>query len=103
MTGNVFLLATDPHNLCRDVIHSRHSGLKLRVFCLDEEPFHPDSSEIQLYGLGGGSMFAFESVDVTSEKAKEIVEAVQWYADYIQCPELAISAEDPRPGRDIAI
>ncbi len=103
MSSNVYLLATDPHNPCRDVIHSRQSGLRLKVFCLDDEPFHPDSTEIQLYGRGGGSMFAFESIDVTSEKAQEIVGAIQWYASYIRCPELAISADDPRPGRDIAI
>ena len=103
MARNVFLLATDPNNPCRDVIHARGNGLKLRVFCLDTETFHPDSNEIQLYGSGGGRTYAFESIGIASDDVPDIVAAIQWYADYISCPELDIMADDPRPSRGIAI
>jgi hypothetical protein len=85
------------------MIHARASGMKLRVFCLDTEPFDPDGNEIQLYGRGGGNMYAFESVDITLDTALEIVDAILWYASYIECPELSVTAEDPRPLREIAI
>jgi len=103
MKHNVFLLATDPKNPCRDVIYARDTSLKLRVFCLDNEPFHPDMNEIQLYGKAHNKLYAFESIDVTSDDALDIVEAIQWYAGYIKCPEMNIVADDPRPGRNIAI
>ena len=103
MNRNVFLLATDPNNPCRDVIHSRDTGLKLRVFCLDKESFHPHSGEIQLYGSGDGKLFAFETISVTSEDALDVMEAIQWYADYVGCPEMEILPDDPRPGQNIAM
>ncbi|MGZ3750625.1 MAG: hypothetical protein ACXVB0_10190 [Mucilaginibacter sp.] len=103
MNHNVYLLATDPNNPCRDVIHSRDSDLKVRVFCLDKETFQRDANEIQLFGYGNDSLFAFETVGIESDAALDIVEAIQWYADYIDCPEMEILPDDPRQGDDIAI
>ena len=103
MNHNVYLLATDPNNPCRDVIHSRDTELRVRVFCLDKETFHPDSSEIQLYGYGDNGLFAFETVGVDSEDALDIVEAIQWYAQYIKSPDMEILPEDPRLGKNIAM
>jgi len=103
MEYNVYLLATDPNNPCRDVIHTRDSDLKLRVFCLDKEPFYPDGNEIQLYGSAGGKLFAFETIGIASDDALDIVEAIQWYAGYIDCPEMDIVPDDPRADREAAL
>ncbi|HZX57205.1 MAG TPA: hypothetical protein VFE54_00710 [Mucilaginibacter sp.] len=103
MNHNVFLLATDPSDPCRDVIHARDTGLKLRVFCLDHEPFHPQRSEIQLYGSANGKWFAFETIGVTSDEALDVVEAIRWYAGYIDCPEMDIVPDDPRLDKDLAM
>lgn len=104
MSENVYLLATDPHNLCRDVIHSRDTDLKVRVFCLDKEAFYRDSSEIQLYGYPNNKeLFAFETVGIASDDALDIVEAIQWYAKYIGYPDMEILAEDPRLGKDAVV
>jgi hypothetical protein len=103
MNHNVFLLATDPNNPCRDVIHSRDTDLKVRVFCLDKEAFHPDSAELQLYGYADNSLYAFETLGIESDDALDIVEAIQWYADYIEFPEMEILPEDPRLGKTIAL
>jgi hypothetical protein len=103
MRHNVFLLATDPVEPGRDVIHARDSGLKLRVHCLDDEPFHPNSNEIQLYGKAGGKTYAFETISIASDDALDIVEAIQWYAEYIHCPDMDIAPDDPRTGKEIAI
>jgi hypothetical protein len=103
MSHNVFLLATDPNNPCRDVIHARDTGLKLRVFCLNEEAYHPDSNEIQLYGNTGDKFYAFETINIASDDALDIVDAIQWYAGYIECPDMDIVPDDPRLGREIAM
>jgi hypothetical protein len=103
MDYNVYLLATDPKNACRDIIHSRDTSLKIRVVCLDEDRFQPNSSEIQLYGYANSKLYAFETINITPEDALDVVGAIQWYADYIEYPEMEILPDDPRPGQHIAM
>ena len=97
MDYNIYLLATDPNNACRDVIHSRDTNLKIRVFCLSEEEFTPNNSEIQLYGYAHNKLYAFETINITGEDALDVVGAIQWYADYIEYPDMEILPDDPRP------
>ncbi|HVW98391.1 MAG TPA: hypothetical protein VHA56_20660 [Mucilaginibacter sp.] len=103
MDYNVYLLATDPKNPCRDVIYSRDTRLKIRVFCLNDEPFNPDSNEIQLYGYAQKKLFAFETINISAEDALDVVSAIRWYADYIDFPDMEILPDDPRRDRNIAI
>jgi len=103
MDHNVYLLATDPKNPCRDVIHSRDTGLKIRVFCLSDEKFSPHESEIQLYGYANDKLYAFETINIAAEDALDVVGAIQWYADYVGEPEMEILPEDPRAGQEIAM
>jgi len=103
MDHKVYLLATDPKNPCRDVIHSRDSRLKVKVFCLDDERFSPDANEVQLYGYANGKLYAFETINVDAEDALDLVDALQWYADYINDPDMEILPEDPRPNQNIAM
>jgi len=103
MDYNIYLLATDPKNPCRDVIHSRDTRLKVRIFCLDEEGFSPDANEIQLYGYANSKLYAFETINIVADDALDLVGAIQWYADYVDDPEMEILPEDPRPGDNIAM
>ena len=103
MDYNVYLLATDPKNPCRDVIHSRDTSLKIRVYCLNEESFTADSNEIQLFGYANSKLYAFETINIIAEDALDVVGAIQWYAEYIDFPEMEILPDDPRPGQHIAI
>jgi hypothetical protein len=103
MDHNVYLLATDPKNACRDVIHSRDTALKIRVFCLSDEKFSANDNEIQLYGYAYSKLYAFETINIVGEDALDVVGAIQWYADYIGVPDMEILPDDPRPGHDIAM
>lgn len=103
MDYNVYLLATDPKDPCRDVIHSRDTSLKIRVYCLNYDRFSPNENEIQLYGYAHEKLYAFETINIASEDALDVVGAIQWYADYIEFPEMEILPEDPRPGHEIAM
>jgi hypothetical protein len=77
--------------------------LKVRVFCLDKERFNPDNNELQLYGYADNQLFAFETIDVVPEDAIDLVDAIKWYANYIQHPAMEILPEDPRPGQHVAM
>lgn len=103
MDHNVYLLATDPRNPCRDVIHSRDTALKVNVFCIDEEEFNPDAAEIQLYAYANKKLYAFETINVTPDDALDVIDAIQWYAGYIDFPEMEILPEDPRMDQDVAM
>ena len=103
MDYNVYLLATDPKDPCRDVIHSRDTALKIRVYCLNHDRFSPNEAEIQLYGYAHEKLYAFETINISSEDALDVVGAIQWYADYIDYSEMEILPEDPRPGHNIAM
>jgi hypothetical protein len=103
MDYNVYLLATDPNNPCRDIIHSRDTNLKIRVFCLDNEQFSADANEIQLYGYADSKLYAFETINIAADDALDVVGAIQWYADYIEFPDMEILPDDPRAGQNIAM
>ena len=103
MDGNIYLLATDPKNSCRDVIHSRDTSLKIRVYCLEDESFDPGENEIQLYGYAGKELYAFETIDIKADDALDVVSAIRWYAAYIQHPEMEILPDDPRASETIAV
>lgn len=96
MNHNVYLLVKDPKDACRDIIRSRDTDLKIRVYCLNEVEFKPDPEEIQLYADDRGNPLAFETVSVTAEDALDMASAIQWYAKYIGYPEMEILPEDPR-------
>jgi hypothetical protein len=103
MAYNVYLLATDPNNPCRDIIYSRDTHLKIRVFCPVIEPFSPNMDELQLYGYAGGKLYAFETMNIIAEDALDVVGAIQWYAEYIKFPDMEILPDDPRQDKPIAV
>ena len=103
MDYNVYLLATDPKNACRDVIHSRDTNLKIRVYCLDDDRFVPDNGEIQLYGYAGKKLYAFETINIHAEDAIDVLSAIRWYAEYIDFPAMEVLPDDPRQGKHVAV
>lgn len=103
MEHNVFLLATDPNDPCRDVIHSRDTTLKVKVYCVTDENFTPDANEIQLFGYARKKLYAFETINITPDDALDVISAIQWYAEYIKFPDMEILPEDPRMGHSVAI
>jgi len=73
--------------------------LKVNVICIDEERFLANGNEIQLYGYANGKLYAFETINVTPDDALDVIDAIQWYAEYIEYPDMEILPEDPRIGK----
>lgn len=103
MDHNVYLLATDPNDPCRDVIHSRDTTLKVKVYCVTEENFTADPNEIQLFGYAHRKLYAFETINITPDDALDVISAIQWYAEYIDFPNMEILPDDPRMGHSVAM
>jgi hypothetical protein len=97
MKSDIFLLAKDTENICRDMIFHRDGTLRVCVYCLDEEPFEPNQNELQFYGDNNGELLAFETRGYNMEEPGLIIQSIRWYANYIGNPEMEILAEDPRP------
>lgn len=97
---DVFLLAKDPANKCRDIVYHRGSKLKIYVYCLNESLFTPNPDELQFYGDNNGEILAFETWQYETDDPGLIIEAIRWYARYIDNPGLEILADDPRSAHE---
>ena len=96
MNGNVYMLLTGTGRLSVDVIYSRSTDLKLKVFNLSEMGFVADDNEIQLYAYYDNDLLAFETIDITPEDAMDVILAIKWYAQYVGCGDMEILPDDPR-------
>jgi hypothetical protein len=94
MESPVFLLAKDPENDCRDLIFQRDGNLRLKVICLEDQEWHLNPEEMQLYAKkNNGEQLVFETIDYNHQEPGLIIEAIKWYANYIGNPEMEIEAE----------
>ena len=96
MQNNVHLLLTRSYATGNDVIYKRGVKFRVKVFCLDKGKFACDTNELQLYGYANDKLYAFETIQISAEDALDVVGAIQWYARYIDCPDMEILPEDPR-------
>ena len=101
MDQSIFLLVKDSKDDCRDVIRDRDGALRVRVYCLSKDNYDPEPSELQFYGNDNGEILAFETVGYDGSDPLLVIEAIRWYADYIDNPKMEILAEPPGlPDRD---
>jgi len=96
MSGNVYLLLTGSNQLSEEIIYSRDTDLKVKVYNLSEMAFTADDSEIQLYAYFNGDLLAFETIDIRPEDAMDVILAIKWYAQYKEYTEMEILPDDPR-------
>jgi len=96
MDDSIFLLVKDPNNPCRDIIRQRDGDLRVLVYCLEEENFEPQPHELQFYADNNGILLAFETSRGDNEDPILVIEAIRWYADYIDNPRMEILSENPR-------
>ena len=103
MNGDVYLLLIGADLQSPDVIYSRDTDLRIKVYQLGKMTYLPNENEIQLYGALNEKLIVFETVDIVPEDALEVISAIRWYTDYIGYPEMEILPEDPRILQQIAI
>jgi len=96
MSGNVYMLLTRSGLLSTEVIFSRDTGLKVKVYNLSEMAFTANDNEIQLYAYYDKDLLAFETIDITPEDAMDVILAIKWYARYLEYTDMEILPDDPR-------
>lgn len=102
MSDEVYLLLTGSDGL-PDIIFSRNTELKIRIFCLNGIKYEPEVNEIQLYGYIKDNLMVFETVNIQADDALDMIPAIRWYAKYMNYPEMEILPDDPRVDKDIAV
>ena len=96
MRHDIFLLLKEPDSPCKDIIYHRDGTLRIGVYCLDAGGFTANYEEVQFFADDHGEMLVFETMGYNGEEPGLIIEAIRWYASYIQNPGLEILADDPR-------
>lgn len=102
MDAEIYLLLTDSDQT-PDIIYSRNSDLKIKVYCLNGMKYTPEPNEIQLYSYYKGDLLVFETVNISADDALDMISAIRWYAKYLECPDMEILSDDPRLGHEIAV
>jgi hypothetical protein len=96
MDESIFLLVKDTNDPCRDIIRQRDSNLRILVYCLQTDHFEANPNELQFFAENNGETLAFETSNYDGEDPIAIIEAIRWYADYIDNPRMEILAENPK-------
>lgn len=82
----------DRHSIVHD-----ESGLRVNVFGLEVDDYHPAAGELHIFGDDHGEWLAFETEGWNGDNLDLITQAVVWYARYLDYPQMEIRTEDPRP------
>ncbi|MBE7178153.1 MAG: hypothetical protein INR69_17250 [Mucilaginibacter polytrichastri] len=77
-------------------IISRDSHLHVRVYTgRRARRFMPNPDELQMYGLDGDELIAFETQNIVPEDAIDMIDAIHYYARYTRNSDMEILAEPP--------
>ncbi|HEY0771504.1 MAG TPA: hypothetical protein VGD31_14355 [Sphingobacteriaceae bacterium] len=78
-----------------DIICFWDSELRIRVAPLTDSPVYEDSKELLYYGDDFGTPVAFQTIDYHGEDPELILNAIKWYAQYLDYPQMVVSKENP--------
>ncbi len=81
------------HGQERDIILLPETDTRICVYNLGLEPFIPHPAELQFYGDDYGDELAFETIGWKEGELDLIRAGIQWYAGYLDYPEMELSAE----------
>lgn len=77
-----------------DIIGYWDEDVRIRVVRLTRNSFLPQHGEIQFYGDDHGVPLAFETIDYTDEDQEVILDAIRWYADFLNYPQMKITSNN---------
>lgn len=78
-----------------DIICFWDSELRIRVALLTDIRLYEDSKELVYYGDDFGTPIIFQTIDYHDEDVNIILNAINWYAEYLDYPQMVISKQNP--------
>ena len=78
-----------------DIICFWDRELRIRVIPLTDSPLYQDRKELLYYGDDFGTPIAFQTIDYDGEDTEIILQAIKWYAQYLDYPQMVVSEENP--------
>lgn len=85
------------NNIDGDIIGFWDHQLRIRVVDIIDEPYQTDPNELHFYGDNRNIPIVFETIDYEGENISIIIEAIKWYAEYINYPQMKITRENRFP------
>jgi hypothetical protein len=78
-------------------------GLRIDVYNLEKELFMPTAGRLDFYGVTPVACYAFETEIPKLPNLDSITAALQWYAAYVQYPDMEFSLLDPRKNLQLKV
>jgi hypothetical protein len=78
-----------------DIICFWDSELRIRVALLTDSPLFEDPKELLYYGDDFGTPIFFQTIDYHGEDMELILTAINWYANYLDYPQMVVSKQNP--------
>lgn len=66
-------------NACIEIIQSKVTDIKIKVYNQAQETFLPNPKELQLYAEDKNTTLIFETMDLSVRKGLDVFTAVKWY------------------------
>lgn len=86
-----FVLLANPANTGVEIILSKVTAIKIKVYSLQKAAFKPNPKEVQLYGENRGIPLAFETKGLSVKNGLDMLSAIKWYAlQKLNYPEMQI-------------
>jgi hypothetical protein len=85
-------------NRGQDIICFWDSELRIRVTSLTGSPLFLDPKELVFYGDDNGTPLVFQTIDYQGQDTEIILDAIKWYAEYLEYPDMIVSKDNPLSG-----
>lgn len=64
---------------CLEIIQSKVTDIKIKVYNSQQASFLPDPNEIQMYAEDNNTRLIFETMDLSVTKGIDVFNAIKWY------------------------
>jgi len=79
MENERYKVLSGDDNSCLEIIQSKVTDIKIKVYDQDQETFLPNPNELQLYAEDKNKTLVFETVDLSVKNGIDVFTAIKWY------------------------
>jgi|GEM_PF-4437050 len=79
MENECYRVLSGNDNSCLEIIESKVTDIKIKVYDQSQNTFSPNPKEIQLYAEDKETTLVFETIDLSVKKGIDVFTAIKWY------------------------